>query len=240
MAATLVQTKTGSSASNSTAIGLALASNVGVGDTIIVAFQQDSSTDLVSSVTSTGMSFSKITAASGTNSDGFAYLSVWYAFNTPSATTPTISINKTSAVSGEAVLFHYSGLTTADPLDKTASATGSSTAPASGNTATLSQASEVVVGVVGSDFGGATYTVGSGYGHLIQITANGFSEMAMEDKQVAATTAVAAAFTLSSSSSWRCSALTFKIAAAGGSTITNRKTFSSLGTRVGSRQTRIT
>lgn len=215
MPATLVQTKTGSTALNSTALALALASNTGTGDTVIVAVFLDDTVDDVSSVTATGMTFTKITAASGLDGAGNGYLSIWYAFNVTGATTPTISVNKSKSMTMEAVCFHYSGLTTTNPLDKTATATGSSNAPASGSTAALSQANEVVVGIFGSESGGATYTVGSGYGNLKQVTANGNSEMAMQDKQVAATTAVSSAATLSASTGWRASVLTFLIASSG-------------------------
>jgi len=52
----------------------------------------------------------------------------------------------------------WSGLTTT-PLDKTSGANGSSTTPSSGTTGTLTQANELVVGVIGVS-GGSTVTVG--------------------------------------------------------------------------------
>lgn len=215
MTATLVQTKTGSTVNTSSALVLPLASNTSTGDTVIIAVTMDNNVDVISSITATGMTFNKITSASGTNSDTFAYISVWYAFNVTGATTPSIMVNKSQTMSMEAVVFHYSGLTTIDPLDKVARATGSSVSPASGNTTTLSQANEVIIGITGSDFGGATYTVGAGYGHLTQITANGNSEMALQDKQVSATTAISSSMTLSNSASWAASVITMKIASTG-------------------------
>ena len=218
MGITLVQTKTGQTVLNATALPLALASNTVTGDMIIVAITIDDNADDISSVTSTGSSFSKITSASGLTGDGFTYVSVWYAFNVTGETTPTITINKSTSVSIEAVLRHYLGVTTTTPLDKVASASGGtsaspSSAPSSGATVTLSQANELVVGISGSDYGGATYTLGSGYGNLVQIanTLN-TSEMGTEDKTVAATTGVTAAFTISNATTWRCSVLTFLIA----------------------------
>jgi hypothetical protein len=53
----------------------------------------------------------------------------------------------------------WSGLTTAAPLDKTSGANGSSISPSSGTTAALTQANELVVGVIGAS-GGSTITLG--------------------------------------------------------------------------------
>lgn len=195
MAATLVQAKSGSN-TGTTALAIPLTSNTSTGDTLIVAVNCDQTSDKVSSITATGMTFNKITLASGLIGGGAAsYISIWYAFNVTGATTPTVTINKSATSGIEAVLFHYSGFTTTDPLDKVNRAVGTTTAITTGTTATLSQANEVVVICGASDAGGDTYTPGSGYANLTQKAATA-GDIAMADKTVASTTAVSGSFTL--------------------------------------------
>lgn len=213
MASSLIQQKKGTNTST-TALVIATTSNTTTGDTVIVAINGNSATDQISSVTATGMTFVKDTTASGLIGGGAAsYISVWVAENVTGATTPSITINKTLTWAIEALVNHYSGLATTSK-DKVAAATGTTTAISGGTTATLTQANELVVMIGGSDFGGATYTVGSGYGNLNQQAAAA-GDIAIQDKVVAATTAVTGAMTLSGASDNRGAILTFLVASAG-------------------------
>lgn len=216
MAATLIQQKSGSNTST-TALAIALTSNTTTGDFILVAINCDQTTDKISSVTATGMTFNKITAASGLIGGGAAsYITFWYAFNITGATAPTITINKSATTGIEALVTHWSGLTTTDPLDQVSRHPGTTTAITSNATAALTQANELVIGVGASDFGGATYTAGSGYSNQIQKAASA-GDISLQSKIVAATTAVTSTNTLSSTSDEVGVVMTFLINTGGGS-----------------------
>lgn len=211
MAASLIQARTGQNTSTTT-LSITTTSNTVTGDMLFLAIIGNTATDRISGVTATGASFAKIAGISNTIGGGAASrISVWYAFNVTGATTPTVAIAKSATWAIQAVLFHIRGLTTTDPLDKTASAGGTTTAISSGATATLTQADEYVIGIGASDAGGATYTVGATYGNLNQIAAAA-GDIAMQSKAVAATTAVTSTMTLSATSDQIGAVATFKVA----------------------------
>ncbi len=94
---------------------------------------------------------------------------------TPLSTSDTITLSSSVIVaSGAAATAHeFSGLASSSPLDQTASASGSSTTPSSGNTAVTTQADELLIGAIG--VGGPPtdgFTPGGGYTAL---TSAGFS-----------------------------------------------------------------
>lgn len=215
MPATLIQAKVGANTST-TALAIATTSNTVTGDAILVAIIGNTATDRISGIAATGCTFAKVASASGLIGGGAAsYVTVWEAYNVTGATTPTITISKSVTWAIQAVLFHVRGLVSvSDPLDKVARAGGTTTAINSGSTATLAQADEYVIGVGASDFGGATYTVGAGYANRTQTSAAS-GDIAMQDKTVAATTAVSSTMTLSGASDNAGVVMTFKIAAAG-------------------------
>lgn len=214
MASSLIEAVTGT-ASGTTDVTITKAANTANGDVMILALITNQTTDRVSSISGTGMSFANVASGSGVvGGAGASYVSLWYAYNVTAATTPTVTIVKVSSCSMQAVLFQVRGLTTTDPLDKVAFANGSLSALASGDTATLSQADEYVLGYGGQRSSGSTivFSVGAGYGNLTQISvAAGIS--GAEDKVVAATTAVSAAITSDTNAPWACGVATFKIAA---------------------------
>ncbi len=110
----------------------------------------------------------------------------------------------------------YSGLATSAVFDKAASATASSASATSGATAATVQANELVIGLVGSGTGLASYTAGTGFGRLVSALGAGSGyDGAMEDKIVAAAGAQTATFTIPSSASYACAVATFKDAVAG-------------------------
>jgi len=114
--------------------------------------------------------------------------------------------------------FEFSGLATASSFDKTASSTGSSTAPSSGNTQATAQAVELLFGAIGVEgpsgdafTAGANYTAPadgragtSGGGATTNITIN------PEYRFVTATGAYAATGTLGTSRSWGAAIATYK------------------------------
>lgn len=100
-------------------------------------------------------------------------------------------------------------------FDVVADTFGTSTTPNSGNTATLAQADEFVIGFVAIE-ANTSWAPGSGYTDMAQRQTSGTVwGLAAEWKTVAATTAVAATGTLGASSTWSAHVLTYKNGTAG-------------------------
>ncbi len=149
--------------------------------------------------------------------DATDLVGIWYAANIVGGSAHTINIAYNDSV-GDAiscVVQEFSGIATSSPLDKTAIADGTSTAPNSGASAATTQADELVVGVAGWFGATTTASLGSGYSNLAQV-AKANASTAMESKVVAATGAQTAAFTLAASRDWACAVATFKAASGGG------------------------
>ncbi|MEI6676824.1 MAG: MBG domain-containing protein, partial [Verrucomicrobiota bacterium] len=85
-------------------------------------------------------------ASQATNTNGTT-TEIWYAPNVSGAG-KVVTISQASLRSA-AVVIEYSGILDASPLDQTASATGSSTAPVTGTTATTAQANELWIAGIG-------------------------------------------------------------------------------------------
>lgn len=120
-------------------------------------------------------------------------------------TSNVITINWSSATSANRQIWiqEVSGV---GVFDKSAAAAGTSTTPSSGNTATLSQADELVWGLV--RFNTATWTKGATYTNpTTSVLSTGTG---LEYKIVAATTAVAADGSLSASVVWAALAATYR------------------------------
>ena len=197
MAASKAQTAT-DSRTGTTNLSLVDASNTTTGNTVVVGVIENRTTEGVTAVTATGMSFTKITSASGTiGGDALSYVSVWYAYNITTATTPTITVDKGgSSFSAQGIAWEITGVTTTDPLDKVAMAGGAATtAVDSGNTASTTQADEYLLGIGASDFGGTSYTLGTNYANLVTKTAAA-GDIGMEDRSVSSTGTYKATFTL--------------------------------------------
>jgi hypothetical protein len=105
-------------------------------------------------------------------------------------------------------IYEFSGLSTTNPLDKTASAQGKSAAPSSGPTPTTTSANELVFGANGlpSTYSG-TQTAGSGFTMLEKDT--GSSRAGNELMLVTSTGSYSATFTVSSSPNWSALVATF-------------------------------
>lgn len=142
-------------------------------------------------------------------------ISVYEASNVAGGNYSIVGHEQGATANTMGVMVHeVSGLVTAGAFDKSAAGSGTSVTPSSGNTATLTQADEYVFGGAGRLSGTGSWTAGSGYTQRQNFTdATNGSAQASEDKNVAATTAVAATFTIASAA-WECVCATFKSAAA--------------------------
>ena len=134
---------------------------------------------------------------------------------------PVASAESVYKVTGLAHTSWISGFDTPE-LDKTSTATGSSTTPSSGATATLTQADELIIGCIGvedeiDDMGG-TWTTGAGYvsGNEQQTGTNGAGDASnitiySAAEIVSATTAQTAAMTGIDDTDWAAGVITLKI-----------------------------
>ena len=125
---------------------------VSSGDDILVAIATDPNSSLVVSITdAAGNSYSQVGATVISSGNVRTYLFAAYNVNAM-ATGSSLTITASPAVTARAaVAALFRGLDDNNPLDQTASATGSSTAPSSGATATTAQADELLIGVVGTE-----------------------------------------------------------------------------------------
>ena len=103
----------------------------------------------VTSITQTGATWTNVTSKAATRTQA----EIWKASNISGAgTVITVNLSGTLTVGG-ATASEFSGLDPS-PIDKTASASGSGTAPVSGTTATTTEANEVWIASITNDNGG--------------------------------------------------------------------------------------
>jgi hypothetical protein len=106
-------------------------------------------------------------------------------------------------------IYEYAGLSTTSPLDKTASAIGTSDTPSSGPTATTTAPNELVFAGLGLPHD-SLVTVSAGSGFTLGQQETTTARSASEDRLVSATGAYAGSFGLSASDSWSAVVATFK------------------------------
>jgi hypothetical protein len=177
------------------------------GNLNIVAVGWNDTTSTVSNVTdSRGNSYA---LAIGPTSGTGLRQSIYYARNIAAGSnTVTVTFNQ-AAVFVDVRVLEYSGLDTANPLDKTIGAAGSGTAASSG-AATTTAANELIFGA-GMTI--ATFT-GAGSGFISRIITIPDADIA-EDRTVSATGSYSATAT-NSSSNWVMQMATFKASGQGG------------------------
>jgi hypothetical protein len=175
------------------------------GNLIVVTTSDDSGTTSngVSVTDNKGNTYTKVHHVASAST-----LSMWYAANVTGGASHTVTATWSTSATGRLTLVAQEfdgGFTT---LDKSTSATGSSTSPSSGATATTTAASETVVG--GVSYGGTatTVTLGSGYTNLNTVSVAD-AGIGQESKVVSSTGAQTATFSLAASRSWIAGVLTF-------------------------------
>lgn len=198
-------------ASSNTAVAFKKA--VTAHNTIIVVVTQYGGTAIdlnsVSDGTNTYHLIGSVTAYSG---DGNFRLGYYYAYDVAAgATTVTVTADGTPTVS----IHEYSGLTTADPLDRQTTGQDTSGAVTSGNTANTTQADEIIFGVMAmyagsNDFSqpGTDYTLREQWPQPTNQNCH-----MTEDRTVSSTGPYAATFTQGVDGGWIAKVATFKLAA---------------------------
>lgn len=196
---------------------ISFASNVSNGSLIVALIGRYAGSPVTGITGGTGNTFTRIGTETQYVNDSSLCADLWYGYNLNGGFTQ-LTFNAAAAQNSTIWIAEFAGALTTDPLDKTAVAninTPSAT-PSSGNTAALAQADEMVFGALIPDIGDATHTItaGSGYGDLeADNDGNAHIAGAIENKIVAATTAVAATFSVAGGNvRYICRAATFKAA----------------------------
>jgi hypothetical protein len=189
------------------------AGGVAAGNLLVVAIAEGGDATATATVTDTkGNTYTAdaTSAAWGTNRKTFIRSS---RITTPLvATTDSITVTVTSplnnGVSVAVSVTEFSGIAVS-PLDKTASAVGTSTSPSSGATASTAQADELLVGAVGATGNYMVFTPGAGYSALAPGYA-GSPHMLPEFRIVSATGTYSAGGTFSATDDWGAVVATYK------------------------------
>lgn len=211
----ILQTNSGTSADVDNPSSAAWGANLTVGSIIVLYLFNDSGTaNYVTSVASTGVTWTRRNSQGGNGGH-----EIWSGLVTSAVTTAmTFGFSQTAATRIVWLAQERDDIDATTPYDKVSTiTTGTSTAPLSGTTGTLTNADSIVTGHVGWTTGTSTVSLGSGYTNL---TNNGSATSsarfaAMESKTVAATTATTAAFTLGTSRPWGAFAAVWKARATG-------------------------
>jgi len=201
------------------------ASGVGAGHSIIVTIAMDNSpTGAVSCSDTAGNTYTNdvdFGQDSGTNGSRTI---ICAAHNVSALVNGnTITVNHPNVKASAMSANEFSGLATSSVLDKTASAgdnTGTNTSPTSGNTATTTQANELLIGAIAVEGPTAdTFTLGASYSTLTRAGTNAGSAqdnitMNCEYQIVSATGAYHADGTMGTArNSWAAAIATYKAAA---------------------------
>ncbi len=194
----------------------AFASSVGTGNTVIVGAAAYKNFAPAPTITVSDNKGNTYSAAIGPTRDARGNLYTFYAFNVTGGTNFIVTLTISDADSKPiGIAAEYSSIATTAPLDKTAGAFDTSTAASSGATATTTQATELVFGVVYTTDLETNITAGTGYTERAEEdnVANGFT-MSIMDKNVTSTGAQTVTATVSTFDQWICQASTYKAAAA--------------------------
>ena len=181
------------------------------GNLIIAVVRMSTTSQTVTVTDSAGNSYTDA-VAQPQSADGHQ-VHVFYAKNVAGgANTVTATFSATNNRPWLAV-YEYSGLSATSPLDRTANAQGSGTAPSSGATATTVSANELVFAALGLP-GSYTGTVAAGSGYVLQLQDTGSSRAATEAAVVTSTGSYAGTFSLSAGTNWTAVVATFAAAGA--------------------------
>jgi hypothetical protein len=211
---------TGSDATNTASPLVTVGTALTAGDTIIVSVYSGSGTGITFTATDNG-------AAGGTSNtyiqDAVKSLStdgdtiaVLHADNISVAgtTTPLITIVPSAGGTGalRLAVSAYSGLALSS-FDKTNGTNATGLSPDSGPSGTLSQANELILGVVGNDNTPTSVTQGSGFAIRNTVLNAGKPIFVTEDQVVAVNSSIDATFSQSPTAEYACIVCTYRGAA---------------------------
>ena len=188
--------------------------NANTAGNTIIAFVRASSTSQTATLTDTRGNRYVAAVQQSQSSDGHQ-IYIFYAANIASGTnTVTATFSGTNNHPWLAI-FEYSGLSSANPLDVTASAQGSDASPSTGNTAQTHAANELIFAGLGLPSSSSVSVSAAGGASLELQEPNAVgSRGAGEDAVVSSIGSFSGSFTLSSAANWSAAVATF---VAGGS-----------------------
>jgi murein DD-endopeptidase MepM/ murein hydrolase activator NlpD/methionine-rich copper-binding protein CopC len=203
-------------------------SDVTTGNLVVVAivFWNNLNNLSISSVVDNKGNSYQLAACDPTTTNGAVEpMCVYYAENVTGGSSFTVTATTDNSALITIAIHEYSGMATSSVLDKTAhtNAGGSAnTSGNSGNTATTTQANELIFGAFTHLSGNTTATAGTNF-TIRQNTDDNTSTEAMytEDRTVNATAAYNATITFAGSVDWRAIVATFKGSASAAETPTN-------------------
>jgi hypothetical protein len=127
--------------------------------------------------------------------------------------TVTVTVGDTNSVLGLQI-YEYDGIDTASPLDKTASANGTSTSVSTGTTATTAQANEILVAGmvirVATSYSGWTNSFSEQFDFQYEVGQTYVRSYAGADRHVTSTGTYSTTATVGTSGAWRGQIATFK------------------------------
>lgn len=193
----------------------AFSSNNTAGNILVLTIVWTPRANTISSITDTlGNTWTPALATqTNNNSPELSNIAIYYVQNAKAGSnTVTITWSSTGNFACWTISEFSSGIAGTWTVDKTqfSLAASASTSPSSGATATLSQTTELVVGIVGTLRHNETFTAGSGFTipTNASTSANNQSE-AMEWQASTSTAAKTATMTLGTSSTWNAAIATF-------------------------------
>ena len=180
------QSATGVNTSFASTVTATFSNTLQIGSLIILAWEGDSATATNKANTPTDTAGNTYVRAVSVVSSAVFDLEIWYAINQKAQASNAVTVTDSLAgVDSTLVIEEWTGADSVTVLDKSSSATGSSTALDSGNMVTL-QPDLILWGAGAAAVGSSQLTVGAGYSNLTQ-TATTFSNIACESQVVAAT-----------------------------------------------------
>ena len=198
---------TKSSTTSSKNITVNVTANVSLGNTIIVSIAMDPSSATVTVGDTHNTYSTDADVTNGSSTYGIRTL----VFSAPVSivlnSTDTITVSFSANVTSKAVSIYYvTGLVL--PEDQSATATGSSSSPLSGNTATITQDYELIFGAIGYE-NNSVFTAGTGFTALTKIAAGSNLTIQPEWRIVTSKMTYAASGTITSAK-WAAAVVTYK------------------------------
>lgn len=212
----LVRSTPKGSASNASSVAASFSATPTVGNLIIVmvsGWREAASFGVTSVTDNQGNTYAHAGTVAG--SSGLCRAEVWYAKAVTSSGTFTVTVNAGSGSYIEFVASEFSGMAASSQFDVGAQADATSGDAAVGPTATLAQASEVVIAVasISNDDTNITVDTPAGYTRIaVNQNANATIGFEASYKIVSATTAVSAAWSHDNTNQagWSAKIATFK------------------------------
>jgi hypothetical protein len=202
---TLTSIGTANSTSSSTSISVTVpAAGVAAGNTIIVTFTMSSAIGTVG-VTDKGNTYTS--DADVNNSSNVRTLVFSAPVTTALVSGDTIKVTYPAAVSKAVSIYYVSGLVL--PKDQSATATGNSNSPSSGNTANTTQDYELLIGAIGYK-NTSTFTAGGSFTALIKSTAGTNLTIQPEYRIVTSDGVYAANGSMTTSGGWAAAIVAYK------------------------------